>query len=143
MVAREWRATWGKEEWQASSRSWRRKVVWRKKFYLRAFSGEFAGYFSRSSHILCSSSFVFATWASSVWVFMGWVWLNMSLISCLFCFGCFVISLISLINNWSVDCFFFIIYLTYYLISQVIALYLYCLCCFEYALLPESPSSCF
>ena len=48
--------------------------VWRKKFYLRAFSGEFAGYFSRSSHILCSSSFVFATWASSVWVFIDWVW---------------------------------------------------------------------
>ena len=108
MVAREWRATWGKEEWQASCRSWRRKVVWRKKFYLRAFSGEFAGYFSRSSHILCSSSFVFATWASSVWVFMDWVWLNMSLISCLFRFGCFVISLISLINNWSVDCFFYL-----------------------------------
>ena len=75
MVAREWRATWGKEEWQASCRSWRRKVVWRKKFYLRAFSGEFAGYFSRSSHILCSSSFVFATWASSVWVFIDWVWI--------------------------------------------------------------------
>ena len=67
MVAREWRATWGKEEWQASCRSWRRKVVSEGRKSTR-------GLFQVSLrdtplvhfHFLCSSSSVFATRASLV-----------------------------------------------------------------------------